>query len=169
MQFGVCFSPQKNPHVEIRILREGQLKIYLRKGHPLLRQAKPLPQLNSYAAVLPKAFVGIDVCESHPTFDSHGIRPRSSFAIDSYDVAMQLVKQSDDWGFFPEEVAARAGSSLVALPLPRTWQAPYNISAVWAKERRLDSGLTKLLKLLLDASSSPTKSPARRPGPAAKH
>jgi DNA-binding transcriptional LysR family regulator len=151
INLGICFNPQDRPEVERRMLCSGQLKIFVRKNHPILRKRGSIELLNDYGAVLPKAQAGIDICESHPVFDRHGIRPRPHFAINSYDVGIKIVQNSDNWGFFPDAIAHHSNPRLEAMPLPKTWDAAYSISAVWNRQRPLDPGLTIMVEELARA------------------
>ncbi len=151
LEVGVCFSPQNHPLVSAHLLHQGDLKVYVRPGHPCLKGALVLKRLGEYAAVLPKAFSGIEVCETHEVFKSHGVVPLARFAFNHYGVATSLIQNSDAWGFFPDWMAGLPGFPLKGVPLPATWKAPYTISAIHLNDRFMDGGLELLLKHLRKA------------------
>lgn len=148
LEVGICFSPQDHPRMQTRVLLEGNLKIYVRPQHPLLKTKSPLKFLTSYPAALPKAFGGIDVCETHEVFKLHGVHPRTRFTFDHYGVAAALVTKSDAWGFFPDYLENPSEFDLAAIALPKNWKAPYTISAVSLKDRFIDGGLESLLRAI---------------------
>lgn len=151
LEVGVCFSPQNHPLVAAHLLHQGDLKVYVRPSHPCLKGALVLKRLSDYPAVLPKAFSGIDVCETHEVFQKHGVKPQARFAFNHYGVGTSLIQKSDAWGFFPDWMADIPGFPLRSVPLPQTWKAPYTISAIHLKDRFLDGGLELLLKHLQNA------------------
>lgn len=148
LDLGILFSPQPHPRLECQRIYEGQLKAFVRPKHPLLKQKDPLKALAVYPAVLPKAFGGIDVCESHPVFERHGIKPNARFSYDNYAVATAIVRHSDVWGFFPDWLATLPHFALKALPLPSSWDAPFHISAIWLKDLFLETTVRHLIDRL---------------------
>jgi DNA-binding transcriptional LysR family regulator len=145
LELGVCFSPQNHPRLEIVTLHNGQLQVYVRKGHPVLKSKTPIRDLAGFPAALPKAFAGIEVCDTHEVFSLHGVKPMPRFAFDHYGVAMELVRDSDAWGFFPDWMEKVSGFGLAKMPTPKTWKAPYSLSAVYLKDRFIDDGLLRLV------------------------
>lgn len=145
LDLGICFSPQRHPRLENKVIRKGLIKVYVRNGHPILKQKNPVSKLSELPAALPKAFGGIEICQTHPTFAKHDIEVKMRFAFDHYGVATSFVENSDYWGFFPDWVESVPNFSLRAISLPRTWQAPYTIEAVWTKDRILSPGLHHFL------------------------
>lgn len=143
LDFGVCFSPQAHPDVDAEVIHQGQLVIIVRKGHPLMKKPaqKRFEALNQYPAVLPKSFQGIDVCERHPIFEKYGIRPNASLLFDSYEVAVEQVAHSDSWSFFPDLFLEKANSRVNVLAQPEEWDAPYTLSALRPRGRRLPAAL----------------------------
>ncbi len=152
IDLGICFSPQTHPELEMKNLQTGTLKIVVRKNHPLtkLRATKWVEKINDYPAVMPKAFQGIDVCETHPVFSKFNIQPKANFIFDSYEVATSQLLISNHWGFFPDWILEK-NSGVCALPLPLKWNAPYHISAVWLRRRSLPRVIEKLLDIILKA------------------
>lgn len=130
LDLGVCLSPQRLPRIQTQRLHEGSLGVFVRRGHPLLGVKKPVGALSRWPACLPKAFAGVDPCEHHPVFEAHAVTPEATVRVDSYDLMASVVAASDAWGFFPD-LAGRGHPGLVALPLPRTWNATYQVAAVW--------------------------------------
>ena len=81
---GICFSPQKHPDLAIRVLDMGKLVFAIRKNHPFTKNKKALiAELSHYPAVLPKAFQGIEVCETDPIFKRLKLVPATKTAVDS--------------------------------------------------------------------------------------
>ncbi len=148
LDLGMCFSPQRHPRLENKILHKGQIKVYVREGHPLLKQKSAVSKLSDFPAALPKAFGGIEICQTHPTFAAHQLKVQMRLAYDHYGVATQFVENSDYWGFLPDWLESLPDFALRSIPLPRTWQAPYTIEAVWNKDRILSPGLGHFLEAL---------------------
>ena len=150
LDFGLCFNPQAHPEVESVVLLEGQLKIALRKNHPLFSKSSKvdLTQLSDYRAVLPKAFQGVDPCERHAMFDKFGIKVHPDLLVDSYDIALEKVAHSDSWGFLPDWIIDGQKDRLEALPIPKGWKAPYYVTCIWPRNRLLNSALKQLIEAL---------------------
>lgn len=147
LDLGICFSPQSHPDLQLQPLYTGQLIVGVAKGHPLLRKKAVgrIEALSHFTAVLPKAFHGIDVCESHPVFDRYSIQVTPDCLVDNYEVAVEKVANSNSWGFFPDLVLKRF-PHLRAVPLPTDWDAPYEVSAIWPRTRPLTPVLQKLVE-----------------------
>ena len=158
LDFGICVSPQAHPFLEVERVREGQLLIAVRKGHPILkfRGEKQLRALSDYTAVLPRASQGIEICGGmhHAMFDKFGIQSKYDCLVDSYDVAIAKITHSDSWGFLPDWLLKDKASPLVALKPPAEWDAPVWISAIWARSRPLARPLAQLLVELRAGSSA---------------
>ncbi len=140
--FGVCFSPQSHPSVEIQPIYEGQLVLAVRKGHPVLKKkADALKKIADYPASLPKSFQGIENCETHPVFQKHGIQPKVDLIFDSYQIAVEKTKLSDGWSLLPDWIAKVSGLSTIT---SESWSAPVNISVLWP-QNRIQTRVTKAL------------------------
>ena len=146
--FGVCFNPQEHPDLSMKIIRSGSLCLAVRRKHPILKFAEKarLQKLSSYPTVLPKAFQGVDICESHPIFEKFQITPRPDCLVDSYEIAARKVSHSLDWTFLPDWIIKTEG--LIEVARPPGWEAPYHVSAIWSKQRWLPEALETLTKSL---------------------
>ncbi|MDZ4660233.1 MAG: LysR family transcriptional regulator [Pseudomonadota bacterium] len=111
LDLGICFSP--NPHPTIQNIHKWkiQLKIAVKKKHPLIGKSRDhiISQLSIYPHASPKAFSGIEICENHPALLKFGIKPKVSLMFDSYDVAISYVKNTDGWCLLPEFLIESAG------------------------------------------------------------
>lgn len=136
IDFGVCFSPQANPEIEMVEVHRGELFITVRKTHPVFKlpEKKRLSALSLYPAVLPKAFQGIDLCITHPMFDKHGMTPKPSTLTDSYDISLELIKKCDVWGLTPD-ILIEQNSEITFVKPKKDWSAPYGISVIYLKKR----------------------------------
>ena len=150
VDLGVCFSPQDHATLATQKLYEGTLVLAARKNHPIFEQkgSAMLKALSKFPAVLPKAFRGIEVCEKHPMFERFGIHPVSTCLFDNYQIAIDLVKQSDTWSFLPDLLIEEHAKHIRVLPLPSGWNAPFHISAVWLRDRSLNAAFRALVQKL---------------------
>jgi DNA-binding transcriptional LysR family regulator len=131
--FGICFSPQSHPSVEILPLYEGQLVLAVRKGHPVLKSKKDaLKKISAYSAALPKSFHGIENCETHPVFQKHGIQPKVDLIFDNYQIAVEKARLSDSWCLVPDWIARVTELSTIT---DENWHAPVNVAALWPQGR----------------------------------
>ncbi len=148
--FGVCFSPQSHPSVDILPVYEGQLVIAVRKGHPVLKTKKTnvLKKITEYPATLPKSFQGIENCETHPVFVKHGIQPKVDLIFDNYEIAVEKTRLSDGWTFLPDWIAKRSALSTINV---ENWNAPVNIAVLWP-QNRVQTRVTRQLVAALKAS-----------------
>ena len=146
---GVCFSPQSHPDLIKRTLHKGNMYIYVRKNHPILKLSRKEcgEKLSEYSSSLPKAFSGIDVCVMNPVFKKNKIKPNPEMMFDSYPVSISYVQNTDSWGFYPEWVAQQFGKKLVKLDISENWNAPYTIEVIWNKNKVFP----KVVKQFLDA------------------
>lgn len=133
--FALCFSPLRHPDLKQVDLYQGQLKIAVRKSHPVLKEKSPLKKLSGYPATLHKASPGVDICESHPVFDRYGIEPKVTCYFDSDGTAVESLESSDAWSLLPDVVLAAHRKTLISIALPKDWNAPYTISAVIRSHR----------------------------------
>lgn len=138
IDFGICFSPQENPDLECKQIYGGELLITVKKNHPILKlkESDRIKALNSYTAVLPKAFQGIDLCISHPMFEKFEITPKANTLTDSYDISLELIKNSDYWGFTPDIlIKKKTASNFSSIKPMKGWNAPFNVSVIYLKKR----------------------------------
>ena len=137
IDFGICFNPQPHPELEMKEVYKGELLLTLRKSHPLFKvdEKKRLSDLSHYSAVLPKAFQGIDLCMTHPMFEEHGINPKATTLIDSYDVSLELIRKSNCWGLTPDFILKKRSADLKFIKPKKGWDAPFNISVIYLKKR----------------------------------
>lgn len=141
LDFGLCFSPEQSSLLETEVLRRGNLLVTVRKKHPVLTSKR---QLNEFQAIAPKALKGIENCERHPLLKKLGLTSSVQTIFDNYAIAISLLKSSNVWTLLPDFLVEQNRDSLQAV-YPSQPSAPYNLSAVWLKERPL----LKPLKLLL--------------------
>jgi|CXWL01.1.fsa_nt_gi DNA-binding transcriptional LysR family regulator len=146
LDFGLCLNPQPHPAFERKIVHEGVMTIVVRKNHPVLKvpSAQRVRALSDYPAALPKAFQGIDNCESHPMFATFGLNPNATLLFDSYDVAAAQTAGSETWSFMPDWLARTYGPSLTCF-VPKKWRAPSVVTAIWPKSRLRSRLLGRLI------------------------
>jgi DNA-binding transcriptional LysR family regulator len=144
---GLCFSPLKHPSLKATELYKGELRIAVRKGHPIFKKrvGERLKLLNQFPATIHKAVPGVDICEDHPMFEKFGIRPSTPSLWDSDDVGLEIIRCSDAWSLLPDLVVQQNAKDLVALDLPSEWQAPYFIGFVVQSHRAENSFLNFLM------------------------
>jgi DNA-binding transcriptional LysR family regulator len=150
LDLGVCFSPVAHPELQQRALKTGQILIAARVGHPLFKkkEGERIRALSDYPTVLPKSFQGIDVCERHPVFERFKIKLNPTFLIDSYSVGLRKVAGSDAWSFMPDWLIEMRKSEVRVVKPPPGWEAPYQVSAVWSKDRPLTTAMKRLVDIL---------------------
>jgi DNA-binding transcriptional LysR family regulator len=136
IDFGICFSPQAHPELEMNELYRGELVLAVQQKHPVmkLKAESRIKALNEYPAVLPKAFQGIELCTSHPMFEKFGLKPKVRTATDSYDIALELLLDSQAWGFLPELLVENSKRFRVIKPV-QGWRAPFQISSIHLSKR----------------------------------
>jgi DNA-binding transcriptional LysR family regulator len=145
---GLCFSPQANIGLTSKSLHSGQMYIAVRKGHPLAgsKASEWLKKIPSFSPTLPRAFQGVDVCEIHPMFEKYEILfKKAGCLIDSYEIAIEMVANSNSWSLIPEEMIRR-DKRLKVLDAPSGWKAPYEVSAIWPAQSVLPRALVQLVE-----------------------
>lgn len=144
--FGLCFNPQPHPALSAVEVYSGQLVLAVARRHPLMKisPAEAVQKLSRYSATLPKAFQGIDNCESHPMYAKFGITPDIKFIFDSYAVAVENLASSQAWSLMPDWIVRKHKDRLGAI-VPRGWSAPVFVSAIWPKNRLLSKPLKRLV------------------------
>jgi DNA-binding transcriptional LysR family regulator len=149
LDLALCFSPLRHPELKHVELYQGQLRLAVRKGHPILRRGRVrLQDLSAYPATLHKAAPGVDVCEVHPMFEAFRIEPRIRCLFDSDDQAVESLVRTDSWALLPDVVIRTFGSRLRALAAPRGWNAPYQVSAVLRPHRSENQTMVLLIERL---------------------
>jgi DNA-binding transcriptional LysR family regulator len=147
LDFGMCFSPQTHPDLEETRVYSGQLRLAVRKSHPLLsRKGKGfnLVELSDFPATIHKSAAGIDICETHPNFEKYGIKPKITLQFDSDDLAIRNLEDSDSWSLLPD-IVLRDSKRLNEIPHPRAWNAPYTIALV-RRRKGLESVIFSILR-----------------------
>ena len=148
VDLALCFSPLRHPDLVIHELGGGQLRIAVRKGHPLAKKRGPLSAISEFPATLHKATSGVDICENHPAFDMHGIVPKVACFFDTDEIAVQSLVSSDSWSLLPEVVIEANSDQIVAIAHPKEWDAPYTIATV-ARSHRDSNAVLKEFRLFL--------------------
>ncbi len=149
LDLGLAFSPLTHPELELVRLHEGEMRVVVRKNHPILKRPwkEQLQFLSETPALIHRPAQGVDSCDTHPLFGRLGFVPRVGLFWDSDDVALQSVSHSDRWAFVPELVIGDSTARVRALPLPRTaGSAPYSVSAVILKSRAHDPTIRQLFE-----------------------
>jgi DNA-binding transcriptional LysR family regulator len=149
----VVFSPLAHPELEQIRLSEGEMKVVVRKGHPILK--KPLKeQLRFFAqtpALIHRPTQGVESCDTHPVFSRLGFVPKIGLYWDSDDVAMRSIAQSERWTFVPDTVIAEYRQSVSVVRLPASaGKAPYTITAVVLKSRSREPVISALTRSLVE-------------------
>ncbi len=146
---GLCFSPQEHPDVEMIRILEGDLLIFARKNHPVFKDSKAqLKRITEYPAVLPKSFSGIEICETHPVFKRFDLIPHVDCMFDSYEIALRKMLSSNSWSLMPDLMIQYAHKKIKPIKVPRGWDAMYNISIVYPKNRLLTKALMQVVELI---------------------
>ena len=125
------------------------MRIVVAKNHAILKlpSKERLASISKYPAVLPRAFHGIEVCEkSHPAFRKFRIEPYVNCMIDSYEIGVEMVSNTQSWGFFPAWMLHQYSDRITAIALPKDWNAPVTVTAVWRRDRPLGRALRLLLQ-----------------------
>ncbi len=151
LDFGLCINPQPHPALIAQKIYDGQMVVTVGRNHPLrkIEKSKALRALSSYPAALPKAFQGVDNCESHPIFGKFGIVPDIRFIFDNYDVAVEHLLSSRSWALLPCWIV-RSNRDKIAWILPKGWEAPVFASALWPKSRPMTKVFQRLIAHLKD-------------------
>lgn len=145
---GMCFSPQASPQLQIEPLLSGKLLICVRKGHPVLAipDVQQLKATQSYQAILPKAYNGIDVCEEHSEIKDNKIVPTIQMSFDHYEIGVKAVAATDCWGFFPCSIVEQYKEIITPICHPENWNSSYSISLIWQKKRILSRPLLSFIE-----------------------
>jgi DNA-binding transcriptional LysR family regulator len=150
----LCFSPLRHPDLKQYDLHTGQLKIALRKGHPIFKENAPFRELAHYPATLHKASPGVDLCENHPIFEKYEIVPKVACLFDSDEIAIECLLRSDSWALLPDVVVKAFPKTIASLPLPKGWDAPYTVSVVIRSHRDANLALKSLREKLTHLMSA---------------
>jgi DNA-binding transcriptional LysR family regulator len=139
LNYGLCISPSGHPNLEKQLLYKGTLKIVVAKNHPLVKKIQnktfKLNFLDNYPAAIHKFSPGINYQETH-LFDKIGVRPNIKNYYHSEELAIKSVLESDLWAVVPDLVFNHYNSKLVSIPLPRDWNAPFEICSIYRKSMK---------------------------------
>lgn len=149
LDLGVCFSPQSHPGFESQIVYQSQLVLAARREHPIfkVRPASRQARLGEFPMAAPKAFQGIDNCETHPMFTALGIKPQLQFMFDSYEVGSRYLAVSNSFALIPDWVL-RWPDSVLQKVLPDQPDAPVTIAAIWPKNRPPVMAMQRLIEAM---------------------
>jgi DNA-binding transcriptional LysR family regulator len=133
IDLGLCFSPHPGPNHEQAVIHHGRLVFCFGKRHPFLKERR-IEALAEYPAIAAMTAQGIENCETHPSFQTLGLRPKTINLFDSYDVAIQALKSQRVWTLLPDFLAYSRSADIETY-VPRGWEADYKVAAVWPKFR----------------------------------
>jgi DNA-binding transcriptional LysR family regulator len=151
---GLCFSPYRHPDLRFFPLKEGELKVAARTGHPLFKKKRGdiFKALSEFPASIHKAIPGVDICEDHPMFEKFGITPKIHSLWDNDATAVEILEHSDSWSLLPDIVIKQYRTSIQALDMSSGWDAPFSIALIVRAHRSENPFLLllrdELLKLL---------------------
>lgn len=136
VDLGFGYNPLLPPELSFEVVHCSRLVVAARKGHPLamLPANQRSKRLADYPSVAPKAFSGVENCESHPLFDRWGVVPNVKFVIDSYPVAERLLLETDAWALLPQWSMLRT-KTLTALVTPSQKDAPLSLAMIWSRTK----------------------------------
>jgi DNA-binding transcriptional LysR family regulator len=140
LDFGICYSPLSQPLIKIQSLFDDPMYITCRKGHPLL--SKKNKNFSEYPCALPKALLGVEVCEDHPMLKKFKIKSDVTFVFDSYDIAANKIISSDAWSLIPDFFIQYYGLKKI---VPIGWEATARICLVTPKSRPLPNFLEEAI------------------------
>jgi len=136
IDYGLCISPGGHPSLEKQVLYRGLLKVVVAKNHPIAKEILnknfKLSTLNKYPAAVHKYTPGIDYQETH-AFNKIGVIPNIRNFYHSEELAIKSVLRSDMWAVVPDIVINHYGTKLVSVPLPRDWNASYEVCSIYRK------------------------------------
>lgn len=144
---GICYSPTPSPKIVIQKIAEEPLVVAVAPTHPILKVSPKLraKSLSEYPVASPKAFQGIEECENHPVFKELGVALHTDFIFDSYDVAVQKIRSSLNWGLLPARFVE--SGRLRAVPVSGM-EVSARICAIVPKGRALPRFLSDWVKSL---------------------
>ena len=96
-----------------------------------------------------KAFQGIEVCEKHPVLSEYGVNLKSTVLFDSYHVCISALSNSNFWALIPDWVISKQKNKLQAIPVPKNWDAPFEVCFVYDnrfQDSRVFDSLVSALK-----------------------
>jgi DNA-binding transcriptional LysR family regulator len=139
LDYGLCISPSGHPNLEKRTLYSGKLKVVIAKSHPLakriLNKTFKISNLNEYPAAIHKYTPGIDYQETQ-AFNKIGVQPNIRNFYHSEELAIKSVLDSDLWAVVPDLVFNHYSSKLISVPLPRDWDASFEICSIYRKSMK---------------------------------
>jgi DNA-binding transcriptional LysR family regulator len=148
LDYGLCFNPQPYPHVASEVVGNSESWVMVRRGHPVLNvPAKRRAQaLANFPLATPTHLPGTELCSGHPIFKELSTRPAPETYFDNYDVAVEILKNSEAWATLPRPY----GDALTTVRSDLS--APLAITLVW-NENSEDGALTgRLATALISAA-----------------
>ncbi len=136
VDLGFGYNPVLPPELAFEVVHLSRLVVAARAGHPLTRlpAKQRRMRLADYPSAAPKAFSGVENCESHPIFGTWGIAPTVRFVFDSYPIAERLLIETDTWALLPQWTVLRA-KTLAALVTPPQKEAPLSLAMIWSRRK----------------------------------
>lgn len=149
IDFGLGFSPTPHPQLESEELYRGHSVAVVRKDHPLFSRVKSnhYKLLREYPATMHIADERINASRPHPVLRAAGLDSPISFSFDSEFVALENLRNSDNWSFMLDISAKEFGKYLRTIPIPRQSEAQFTIHFIRHRSKRLDPVMNESLKL----------------------
>lgn len=145
LDYGLSISPSGNPMLEKNVLYTGKLCIVSSKKNPI-----KFKKLADYPAAVHKYSPGIDYRETH-AFERLGIEPDIKNFYHSEELAIKSVLDSEMWAVVPDLVYQHFKAHLFLVPLPKEWNATYEVCSLYRKSMKTKP-IFKILDELLQSS-----------------
>jgi len=129
IDIGICFSPKNHPDLTAYKIWEGQQKLAVKKGHPILKTKKSWSLLNDYPAVLHGITEAHNIESYAKILKIIGVTSDTRMSFDHGKIAQTALANSNAWSILPEFLI-NADKKLEILPGPKEWNLPINISVI---------------------------------------
>lgn len=157
LDLALVFSPFKHQDISETILHQGQFYLCVKSKHPVLKESSSgtgqVKLLNNYPSISFRASKGPNICENHPAFSEHGLRPHHILFYDNDFMTLDHLMHFNSWALLPDIVIEHFGDKLKIVK-PKLWEAPMTVSLIIRTHRLGDVALKELRENLTELFNS---------------
>ena len=131
------------------ILHSGHFEVTVKKNHSILKMNKSriVEYLNTLPAITFRTSFGPNFWENHPAFKAQGIRPKHTYFYEDTQTAIELLKNTQGWAFFPN-IVTNSITQISSIRITDQKLSPVSVSLITHKDRARSIILEKVLNQL---------------------
>ena len=145
IDFGIGFSPTPHPQLDFEVIYEGRSQVVVRQNHPIFarKTRDHYKMLSLYPGTMHVATEKVVMARRFPFLKAAGLDRNVVFSYDNDFVALENLKNSDNWCLLSDLFLRDHTHALRVVPVPGDIEARYTVQLMKHKTRRMDLFLSQ--------------------------